>query len=127
LFSILREPLREYLPDDGEYDECFDWFEYLLGLAGCEAKATAEELKKAAGGEPLWGPIGRFAFRGGFGAETIMTETELPSDGKVPERVSAILDAGFFGSGHGGGVARYRAVKQGFDAFVAGQSWFGFQ
>jgi len=118
VFKTLREPLREYIPDDSEYAALFDWFEYLAGITYCNGSATSEELKKADAGEPLWGPIGRFALRLGFGETDIMTETQLPSNGPVPERVNDILEAGFFGSGHGEGVGRYRAVKRGFDTYI---------
>ena len=30
LFEVLRQPLKEYLPDDFDYQQCFDKFEYLL-------------------------------------------------------------------------------------------------
>ncbi len=34
VFDVLREWVREYLPDDASYDRAYDWFEYLLGRAG---------------------------------------------------------------------------------------------
>ena len=30
LYDFLREPLREYLPDDTVYEATFDWLEYLI-------------------------------------------------------------------------------------------------
>jgi hypothetical protein len=49
LFDILREPLREFLPDDVLYDDLFDWFEYLLGLMHCDLACNPAEDRTARG------------------------------------------------------------------------------
>jgi hypothetical protein len=55
LNQTLREPLSQYLPDNEDYDGCFDRFEYLLAL-------VYADLEDKRGGVPfaepgLWGPI----------------------------------------------------------------------
>jgi hypothetical protein len=57
--QILREPLRELIPSDDEYDLTFDRFEAFLGLVFTDVYGRG------------WGPVGRFAWRGGqFGTST---------------------------------------------------------
>lgn len=57
LQSTLREPLRGYLPNEQNYLECFDRFEYLIGLG--EAMLRKDDEK---GG---WvAPVGCFGWRG---------------------------------------------------------------
>ena len=46
LFEALREPLRDYLPDDAEYDAAFDWFEYLICLAHIDQQTTRAQSTK---------------------------------------------------------------------------------
>jgi hypothetical protein len=53
LAEALREPLRDLLPGDDDYNTAFDRFEYLLTLL-----ATVRGS---------WFPMGRFAWRGGYG------------------------------------------------------------
>jgi hypothetical protein len=50
LFEALREPLREYLPDDAEYDNAFDWFEYLICLAHIDQQTTRPQLDEEKSG-----------------------------------------------------------------------------
>jgi NAD-dependent SIR2 family protein deacetylase len=54
LYGTLRTPLREYLPDDRQYEKFFDRFEYLRALIGVDS-----DLKKGGRG---FGPIGRFGY-----------------------------------------------------------------
>jgi len=120
LFEILRDPLREYMPDDHVFDRTFDWLEYLLGLLYCDAKTTLEDLQKMKQQNPdvvLWGPVGRFAWKSAFGTRSVMQEAEIREGQRVSERVGAMLAAGFFDSteGHSG---KYQAVKSGFDRHV---------
>ena len=67
MFEILREPLREYLPDDNAYDKTFDWFEYLLCLAHCDQQVTRPELAQRKNENPdfpIWAPMERFCWKG---------------------------------------------------------------
>jgi hypothetical protein len=52
LFEILRDPLREYLPGDIEYDQTFDWFEYLLCLCYCDAQVSRSDLQQSKAEDP---------------------------------------------------------------------------
>jgi hypothetical protein len=40
LSAVLRDPLREYLPNETEYERTFDWFEYLLCLVHCDVQVS---------------------------------------------------------------------------------------
>jgi len=55
LFEVLREPLRRYLPDDCDYEETFDRFEYLRALVHADL-----ENKACSGVDVWWAPLGRF-------------------------------------------------------------------
>ena len=60
LYETLRVPLEDYLPDNEDYEEAFDVFEYLLGLV------FVHERKKHRpdwSSEDGWGPVGRFAWK----------------------------------------------------------------
>ena len=52
LCDLLREPLREYLPDDQVYEQAFDRFEYMLSLVHADLDRERD-----------WVPVGRFAWR----------------------------------------------------------------
>jgi hypothetical protein len=56
LFAVLREPLREFLPDDVVYQACFDKFEYVVSLVHTDIT------------EPIrgwgWAPVGCYIWRG---------------------------------------------------------------
>lgn len=114
LFSVLREPLREYLPDDTQYEKCFDRFEYLLALVHAD---LYEKL-----GQSVWGPIGRFGWRGRhfreFGPETIMSEIE--SDAAAAGDNWSPLQAGLFN----GSMERFSRIKQEFDNLIKDLNWW---
>jgi hypothetical protein len=120
LFMALREPLRDYLPDDDIYESTFDWFEYLLCLAHCDQQITAKELKAKESADPnfyLWGPVGRFGWKSG--GRSILEETGLSSDGGVPHNISLALQAEFFGANDEPAIAKYRNIKSAFDRLVS--------
>lgn len=96
LDALLREPLREFLPDDTRYQQCFDRFEYLLALVHADL-----ELKS---GSNAWGPVGCFRWRKGIISE-IETEATKTGDNWPP------LKAGLFD----GSFERLKKVK---DAFI---------
>jgi hypothetical protein len=113
LYIVLREPLREFLPQDTRYQECFDRFEYLLALV------HADLNQKQNGG--FWGPVGCFGWRGTgayhVGEHRIMKEIELEvanADKNWP-----LLEAGLFDAS----VERFRTVKTAFDEQVRRISW----
>jgi hypothetical protein len=55
LAEVLREPLRELIPNDGRFLEIFDRFEYLFSLAFADLSGRS--------GGPMWAPVGSFAWR----------------------------------------------------------------
>jgi hypothetical protein len=121
LFNILRDPLREYLPSDSEYDATFDWFEYLLCLCHCDAESTRAGLAEMKAAKPdftLWASVGRFAWKGLFdGAPGIQQETTLHKGEPYPEKVAAVIKAGFFESA-GQHEDKFLDVKAAFDRLV---------
>jgi len=112
--------LREYVPDDSLYDETFDWFEYLFGLAHSDLTTTPEELAKLKAGPEgwnIWGPVGRFVWKDDYGGTSIIAMSEWPTGQSLPVHVAAALRAGFFGAG-GPMDERYRNIKHGFDSHI---------
>ena len=108
LFRVLREPLRELLPDDSEYQSAFDQFEYLLALV------HADLLEKE--GRGFWAPIGCFGYRH---TSWGVNHEEHPS--KVVERQIAekgatwpLVRASLFD----GSVERVKIVKAAVDQMI---------
>ncbi len=54
VIEVLREPLREYLPADSDYDDAFDRFEYLVSLVHLDMRSD-DKIP--------WAPVGRFGWR----------------------------------------------------------------
>ena len=121
LFDVLRSPMREYVPDDLAYDQTFDWLEYLLCLRCCDADVTRAELEKLKAQDPnftLWASVGRFAFKPGYGGSLrIQDEMEVQTGKPLPEKVAALIKAGFFESG-GQHYDKFQDVKAAFDRLV---------
>jgi hypothetical protein len=84
LFEILREPLREFLPSDEEYERAFDRFELLLSL-------------QAGSGPATWFPMGRFGWKAThrWYNSTLEREIGMPNGKIDPEW--APIKAGMFG------------------------------
>jgi len=122
LFVVLRDPLREYLPSDAEYEQTFDWFEYLLCLCHCDAGVSRSDLQRRRDKDPdftLWASVGRFAWKGrDEGEANIQAETEPIAGQPYPEKVAAVLRAGFFESGGQMQDDKFREVKAALDRLV---------
>lgn len=54
LRNVLREPLREYLPDETEYDNCFDRFEYLRSLLNFDKSDWRHSRGRRCAGRFYW-------------------------------------------------------------------------
>jgi hypothetical protein len=54
LFQLLREPLRETLPRDAQYEECFDRFEYLWTLVHVDLREQLQSGSRWVIGSYLW-------------------------------------------------------------------------
>ncbi len=120
LFSVLRDPLRDYWPDDQDYDGAFDLFEYLLCLTYADlniTRAQLAELKSRDSSFTLWAPVGRFAFKSARGG--VSEQMNKQTGGGWPQRVAALLQAGFFDSGGQMLTDKYENVKAGLDRHVA--------
>lgn len=110
LFEILREPFREILPQDVDYQKCFDRFEYLLGLI------YADLDEKKYGGN-YNGPVGNFGWNSKYNNYVdIMSkvEYEISENGKN----FPLLNVGLFN----GSIERIQEVKNGFDEYVLERS-----
>jgi hypothetical protein len=119
LYDFLREPLREYLPDDVVYTGTFDWLEYLICLAHIDQQVTRTELREQKAKNPdfyLWAPAGRFCWKGI--ERNVVQETEAASDGSFPPNVLAALQAGFCEAGDGTRTDKYLDVRAGLGRFI---------
>jgi hypothetical protein len=109
LFKRLREPLRDFLPRDVEYQYVFDRFEYLFGLV------YADLVRRETPQSGWWGPVGCFAWRGkryhqgDQASQKIGIEIETEGNNWPP------LKAGLFGSS----LERVKTVKTKFDSFIS--------
>lgn len=108
LFNMLREPLRDLLPDDSEYQRVFDQFEYLLALV------YADFHEKE--GRGFRAPIGCFGWR-----STSWMATHEGHPSKVVESEIAdqganwpLVKAGLFDRS----VERVKVVKTALDQIV---------
>jgi hypothetical protein len=112
LLEILREPLKDILPDDSDYETYFDMFEYLFYLLYVDA--TYDEIQE---GARLVGPFGRFYWRyfrrGGVreGALAAKLDEEIAKSGEE----WGLIKAGSFG----GSLERYNTVKEAADRFIS--------
>jgi hypothetical protein len=107
LFGELRSPLREYIPDQNDYQATFDRFEYLLALVYADLRRWTSR------GEGWVGPIGCYAWRGQhFQKSTAMSivAQEIEADGASWPP----LKAGLFG----GSLEQAKTAKSKFDAFL---------
>jgi hypothetical protein len=124
VFTALRDPLREYLPDDIAYERAFDWFEYLLCLVHCDVQTTRADIQRRKEEEPgfiLKAPFGRFVYKVGT-SDDIILQTAIREEQPFPPpaRVAALLQANFFESaGQIQAFDKYRDVKAAFDRFLA--------
>jgi len=112
LFQILRDPLREYLPDDGVYDAAFDWLELLFSLAHLDAEVTRTQLREDKAKDPdffYWTPLGRFFWK--RIERSVLKDTEPTTDGILPAKVVAALQAGFCEAGDGTRTDKYLDLR----------------
>ena len=110
LYQVLREPLREYLPQDQAYQKCFDRFEYLFALVHVDLREKQKQ--------PTVGPVGCFAWRNIMLEDHIVTEIELEI--KDAGNNWLPLKAGLFD----GSLERFQYLKHEFDKFVQGLNWW---
>ncbi len=106
LHDVLREPLKEFLPQDLRYERCFDRFEYLLALV-C---ADLHERQ----GRNIWGPLGRYSWRDrGYPENHVSAEIE--SEATTLGEDWPPFKAGLFD----GSVERLLWIKEPWDKRIA--------
>jgi len=110
MFCSVRGPLRSVCPDDADFEEVFDRFEYVRSLAYLDLRGTE-------GGVRVWAPPGRFCWRvwrpGGDVASAIADEMIRSGNDWWP------LRAGMFGSN----MTRAKSVKHSLDEWVKSLRW----
>lgn len=110
LFQVLRDPLKEFLPHDTDYQDCFERFEYLLGLINADLFEKDHRSQ--------WvGPVGSFGRCDHFTGIAIMSEVEKEISEKGEDWPFLSFDL-FDGS-----IERLQEVKKGFDKRVLELSW----
>jgi hypothetical protein len=122
LFETLREPLREYLPDDAGYEATFDWLEYLICLAHIDQQLTRSELREMKDKNPdffVWAPAGRFCWK--RLRRNVVEETAAAKDGTLPPNVAAALQAGFCEAGDGTHTDKYLDIRAALSRFLERQ------
>ena len=117
LHTLLRDPLREFLPFDSDYDEAFDRFEYSLALIWTDENPQSANLDWF----PLV-PLGRFACLQASSAEgepgfIERVGAEILGQGKN----SPLLHAGLFG----GSLHRLTTAKKLIEVSVAYSRYAG--
>ena len=110
LFQVLRDPLKEFIPHDIDYRDCFERFEYLLGLI--HADLNEKDYR-----DNWWGPVGIFGKWNHFTAIGIMSEVEKEISEKGDDWPFLSFDL-FDGS-----IERLQEVKKGFDKYILTLGW----
>jgi len=111
LHKLLREPLKEFIPLDADYDDAFDRFEYLTALVWIDDNPKSTNL----GWVPADAPLGRFASAnsscspGETFIEKISAEISHHGNDWPPLRAGLL----------GGLLPRLRSSKKRIDAAVA--------
>jgi hypothetical protein len=119
LFEALREPLRDYLPDDALYEATFDWLEFLLCLTHIDLQVTRSQLREDKAKDPdfyYWAPAGRFLWKSL--ERNVTKDTEAAKDGTLPSNVVAALQAGFCEAGDGTRTDKYLDIRAALGRFL---------
>lgn len=103
LHDALREPLMDYLPDDIQYSQCYDRFEYLMALVHADIRRSQ--------GSVAWGPPGRFSSRRGEYNIAAEIEREVTDMGDS----WPLIQCGLFDAS----VERLKSVKAEFDRITS--------
>jgi hypothetical protein len=120
VFRVLREPLRDILPDETAYEDAFDLFEYLVALVYVDFTITtvgefANMVINSSFGV-IDAPIGRFVSNMRTWEEKIQPHTRFAQGGPYPRAITALLEAGLFGSyDESPNYERFQKVKAAFD------------
>ena len=112
LHATLREPLRDVLPDQANYDRHFDQFEYLRGVVHV---AQRKYHRPGYAGREGYGPIGRYGPRRGLHPEIERALAEVQSD------IANLEDnwVRLFGEA----VGRLEEAREAYDSVVSEAPW----
>ncbi|MDQ5825818.1 MAG: hypothetical protein M3441_16620 [Chloroflexota bacterium] len=110
LHRILRDPLRKLIPDDADYDQAFDKFEYLLGLVHADLRRKADRNP--------WGPVGRFLWsdHAQFNGQRMIA---LTAEAQSLGNNWPLLTTGLFD----GSLNHFLEAKQQFDELINSVRW----
>ena len=103
-FAVLREPFRVLLPDERQYQRCFDLFEYLRTLLEVDVLGEAQS-------------IGCFGWRWRFQEQDVMKEIET-AEGREGRNWTAYQTGWFNGERE-----RFMAAKKKVAEVVARLAW----
>jgi len=110
IFHFLRDPFREYVKDDLDYERYFDIFEYLFSLVYAD---YYEKIGTYLGG--TIGCFGRRAREGRYGTYNVMKEVEKEIE--IQKNDWVLLKCGFFDSS----LERLKSIKKELDDCVMGR------
>jgi hypothetical protein len=110
LRQVLREPLKEHLAEESDYDAAFDRLEYLFSLRFWQSTFQNREY--------AWAPLGGFAVRSKYRPHLqIMRkmDDEIKSlGGDWPPLKAGVLD---------GSIDEIKQAKQAFDRYIESKEW----
>lgn len=93
LHKLLRDPIRPLIPEDNEYDDLFDRFEYLFTLVHFDIEWSKR------GEPPKWAPVGRFVWRGGgFGSAGPDVSQQADIENETQQEKWPPIQSGLFAS-----------------------------
>ena len=116
LYTYLRDPLREFVPFEADYDELFDRFEYLLALIWIDDNPESIKFDWV----PTEAPLGRFSW-GPSGDERMSISRIIAGEIAERGRDLPLLRAGFFG----GSLQRLQAAQKRVDRLLASHAFAG--
>lgn len=114
LFELLREPLRRYIPDDHQFDESFDRFEYIRSLV------YADRYNKKERKMMEWhAPVGRFGWKAHREPETSIIK-QVGEDAANGNEDWPLIRHGLFDRSY----ERFKEVKKAIDERVGKLNWW---
>jgi hypothetical protein len=113
LFLAMREPMRQYFSDDGEFEDIFDRYEYLQSL-------VVADFREKAYGPPFSALMGRFAWKAMRRAYERSVLDEINEEVKSAGADWPPLKAGLFD----GSVERLHSVRTGIDERISKLEWY---
>lgn len=115
LFRVLRNPLKELLPNDTDYLRCFDTYEYLFALIHADLN---EKLIDPAWEDRVWGPVGCFGWRNRHFPE-LKIANQIEKQAKPLGDDWSPLKSGLFD----GSFSRFIYLKNNYDKLISGFNW----